>query len=398
MQVYNFLVLSTTKQKMITQEEKYDALRRILESQTFSKSTTSNVLLKFLVESSINNIEITASDIGRELFGSHYQHEKSEANVRVNIYHLRKKLDKYYSKEGESDPIKIDIEKGHYKVNFSSETKNKNKRSSIIYSFSAIFIIVLLIATWWSFKDDDKVWQDAFNNNNQTTLYLSPVFSFVGQTQYGKFVAHRDVHINSEEELNALIDSLPHLKGQYGGSSYNYVTFEDAATIRHFSHLFFANQSDFAVRKASDFTMNNIKEQNLIYLSPMRYPTAFSDVFNKLAKNSKFIPNSVNRLYLNYTDKEGKQNKIELRTDSKDYEHGIAAKFKSPNNTFQYMFFADHGLGLSAMSEYFTNADSLNAFSKNYLNDSEEFVVLFYVSGKERTNLDIELLLFDDNK
>ena len=72
--------------------------------------------------------DITASDISHELFGSKYEQEKSEATVRVNIYHLRKKLDKYYDEEGKNDTIRISIDRGQYQVSFveNKETKGVN--------------------------------------------------------------------------------------------------------------------------------------------------------------------------------------------------------------------------------------------------------------------------------
>ena len=83
---------------MFSEKEKYETLERILKSKTFRKTTTSSVLLKLLVESTIQRRELNAFTIGLELFGEKCDQEKIEVNARVNIYHLRKKLKKLLKK------------------------------------------------------------------------------------------------------------------------------------------------------------------------------------------------------------------------------------------------------------------------------------------------------------
>ena len=386
---------------MLTQQEKYNTLNRILGSQIFSKSTTAKVLLKFLVESSIQGDDISASDIAREIFGSQYKYDKSEANVRVNIYHLRKKLERYYDEEGTHEINRITIEKGQYKVDFKNSTtisKIKKKKAILAFAFTAtvLFFLNVLILS----KNKDKVWSNTYKNGHQTTLYLTSVFTYTGPTFDGHRVTYRDTRINSNIQLINFLDTIPGAKELYNASptNYTYTAFEDAATIKNFTRLFTKHNSEFAVRKSSDFSINDIKEQNIIFLSPMRYKTVFSEVFNELTTNAKLITNNQHQFLLKYSDETGRDTTYSLSFIPKKREYAIAAKFITPTNTCQYMFFADHGMGLSAMAEYFTNDDSLQVFSERYLKNTDEFVSLFLVSGKDRTNLDMKLVLFDDNQ
>ncbi|WP_282037692.1 hypothetical protein [Saccharicrinis aurantiacus] len=382
---------------MLTDQEKYEALNEILNSKLFSKSTTANVLLKFLVDSSVNNVELSASAIGLELFGSQYPRDKGEANARVNIYHLRKKLQKYYDTEGADNDITISIETGQYGVTFTNVPTRKKKRSytlAIVIAITALTMGIFFSSINWN---QDLIWHSTFCNNKPTTLFISPVFGYNGPSIRGTNVFHRDAQINSEKELQSILDTIPdgHL---YKMSRPNYTTYEDAATIKHFARLFAFNDADFSVRKATDFTFSDLKEQNIIYLSPMRYRTTFSDVFNELSKNvklqKKFSNNNQRLVY----DKAKTDSVFLLNTDTQNFEYALAAKFKGSNNTNHLMFFADHGMGLSAMSEYFANKDSINSFSEKYLKESEEFVALFYVGGKQRTNLKLDMVFIDDNQ
>ena len=112
---------------MISTDEKLEVLNILLKSKAFSKSTTSNILLKYLIESSIKNKNLNDTDISIELFGSQYEHEKSEATVRVNVYHLRNKLKKYFNNEGINDAITIEIKTGQYGVSFYRREQPKPK-------------------------------------------------------------------------------------------------------------------------------------------------------------------------------------------------------------------------------------------------------------------------------
>ncbi|WP_193743944.1 hypothetical protein [Algibacter lectus] len=55
-------------------------------------------------------------------------------------------------------------------------------------------------------------------------------------------------------------------------------------------------------------------------------------------------------------------------------------------------------MGLTSVIEYFTDIDSVQEFSDAYLSTSNEFIAIFFVKGKDRTSLSMELVFFDDNK
>ncbi|MBN2262454.1 MAG: winged helix-turn-helix domain-containing protein [Prolixibacteraceae bacterium] len=373
---------------------------RILKSKTFSKSTTANILLKYLVEMSIQQKDITAADVGHELFGVRYTQEKSDATVRVNVYHLRKKLEKYFEDEGKHDPLIIQIERGQYTVTFKKkELVDKKRKQNIIGVVAFLLVLVGILFFVSGNKMNNKVWDDMFANDFQTTLYLTPIYGYFGPSETGRYVYHRNSKINSDEDLYYTLDSLNISKELFVPDRPYYVTFEDAATLEHFTRLFTQNKNDFVVRRATDFKMSNIKSQNGIYLSPMRYRTLMSDLFNDFSKNIDIDKTRREVVYLHCAKTPSRPDTtILLKSDTRTYEYAIAAKFCGANNTSHLMFFADHGIGLSGMAEYFTNNDSIEAFSKKYLQETNEFVALFYVSGKDRTNLNLELILFDDNQ
>jgi hypothetical protein len=259
--------------------------------------------------------------------------------------------------------------------------------------------IIVVFFLFVKYSSKDKIWSSLLNNKHQTTLFLSPIYGYVGPGPTGESVFHRDSKINSDQQLQKILDSLNVSAELYKPEKPYYITFEDGATLKHFSRIFSNHNADFVVQRATDFLMSDIKNQNIIYLSPMRYHTTFSDVFNGFSRNIDLVEISYENVLLRYSKNNSKPDSIfSVNSDARSYEYAIAAKFMGSNNTNHIMFFADHGLGLSAMAEFFTNKDSIYAFSEKYLQNTEEFVAIFYVRGKDRTNLDLKLVLFDDNQ
>ena len=218
---------------MITQREKHEALKRVLESNTFKKSTTLNVLLKMLVEATFNEREISAVTIGMELFGKKYEPEKSDVNVRVNISHLRKRLNKYYLKEGAQNNIQISIEPGQYRATFTKKTRysaHKVKRNRILIILFAFFTMSL--GYFWISQNTEKVWAPIFNNKMETTLYLGDVFGYTGPSVFSEKGWHRDSKINSAKDFYELTKESSEKYNNLEPADYTYVVFENSYNIK----------------------------------------------------------------------------------------------------------------------------------------------------------------------
>ncbi len=403
---------------MITKEEKKQALETILTSKTFSKSTTSNILLKYLVMSSLEEKNLNTTDIAMELFGSQYEPEKSEATVRVNVYHLRKKLKKHFETEGTNNPIYLEIYRGQYGVTFKRKEKhnltNKKKIQLVILG------VLTLIAAFFILKKQtykDPVWNSIFKSDNETKLYLYDIFGYYGPTLFNKMGWHRDYEINSSTEFYKKIENHPDLIKQYAPGRNLYVNFLSSYSVNNLSRYFEKHNNRFNIDKFHNLSPLDLKDQNSIYLGPLRHENAFVDFFNLKSKYVKLISkqktDSVSGIeFFNNKDViynedrniayknslKGIDTIIQLNSDGHSFEHVLVAKLKGDNNTSNLMFFSNHGFGATAAVEFFTNNDSIRKFNEDHLKQSDEFITLFYVSGKERTGMNIKQIFFDDNK
>ena len=163
-------------------DNKKKVLDDILSSQQFKERDIYQKLLNYLVEASFNNQTPKEITIAYDVFKKSKDFNPSDDTiVRVHIHNMRKMLDAYYQNEGKQDKLRLQIPKGHYKVEFNriqkrETTSNKFKKNKIYYVIITIFILtttVLLIDKYnlrstTSFSGtislNDPIWSKFFNN------------------------------------------------------------------------------------------------------------------------------------------------------------------------------------------------------------------------------------------
>ena len=371
-------------------------LEKILSSHTFKNSPTSSNLLQYLVESTRNNIDIKESTIGIELLGKKYSGKNNDARIRVNIYHLRKKLEIYYESEGKNDEWLIVIPKGQYQVIFEKKKLKTNLQKQNFLKYSSIlnilFLIIILSLTISKFhKPDLPVWSSLLHNGKPTLLYLGDSYGVMGKTATGKHGWNRDYTINNSADLYAFLDRNPDLRDSLTPADYTYITGMAASSVKNLSRLYFDQKKDFSLRFISFFDINEMKEGNAIYVGPLKNNNPFIGFFN--LQNEHF---KIKDSYLHYKNEiEQKDTIINLSLRGLHYEYAIVSKINGPNGTEQMLFFSDHDIGVKATIEYFTNQDSVKLFADKYLKEKETFTAVYLVNGEKRTNLELNLFLVD---
>jgi len=106
----------------ISQFEKRDELRLILESKHFANSPKKSRFLEFVSEQTLlgNGDKLNEYLIGVEVYdrGVDFNPQKDPI-VRVQAHEIRRLLKKYYDEEGKNSPIRLDLPAGHYVPVFS---------------------------------------------------------------------------------------------------------------------------------------------------------------------------------------------------------------------------------------------------------------------------------------
>lgn len=378
----------------MNKEEKIAIIDHITSSSTFKRAPSSCVLLKFLAEATFNGQDLKETTIGMELYGKSYEDEKSAANIRVNVYHLRKKLEKYYQGEGADDQYQVRIKKGQYQVDFIKNREDVASTNRAKYSICfAALVLVMAVAFWLlSRKENIPLWQAYFENGKETTLFIGDFFGIMGTTATGEHGWNRDYNINNIEDYYRFLEDNPDKKGLITPANYPYVTGMAANGTMNISRLFHRQDKDFNIRFSSQTSIKDISETNSIYIGPIKNGNSFIDFFNDANPHV-----SITRGILHFQDPEKKIDTLVNLSidDGQTYEHAVVSRYKGPNETEQFVFFSDHDIGVKATTEKFADVNWLDSQFKELFKDSEYFTAIFLVKGKERTSMELELLLWD---
>jgi hypothetical protein len=98
-------------------QQKLEQLEKVLQSRTLQNSESLKAFLRFVVEKTVDKEDVLLKEytIATEVFGRTDDYDpRIDSVVRVQAGRLRTKLHEYYTTEGKSDQIVIDLPKGHY--------------------------------------------------------------------------------------------------------------------------------------------------------------------------------------------------------------------------------------------------------------------------------------------
>lgn len=102
-------------------DERWKLALRIAESNGFARAQRLRDFLLYICRSALSNHagEIHEQQVGVDVFGRRPGYNPAEDNiVRVEARELRKRLDRYFSGEGKSEPFRISVPKGSYVPHF----------------------------------------------------------------------------------------------------------------------------------------------------------------------------------------------------------------------------------------------------------------------------------------
>lgn len=178
---------------MIDPDEKRAVLEKILKSSPFNRGDKYATLLAYLVESNLQGKIPKEYSIAIDVFEKEKDFNPAEDTiVRYHMYHLRKRIDEYYENEGQHDKIRLVIPKGHYAVQFVSETGRRKrfwqrykKRDWIYFSILLIVVALALFFCWQQLTFarkarridhpialNDPIWSSFFANRLPTLVII----------------------------------------------------------------------------------------------------------------------------------------------------------------------------------------------------------------------------------
>ncbi len=147
--------------------EVHAALQRILASRCFQQAERASDFLRFVVEQTLAGAgqRLKGYTIGVEVFGRPADFDaQSDALVRVEAGRLRRRLVEYYAGEGSADPVRIDLPRGAYVVDYDFACRGEEaleppalaaevQQSSlawrrIAFSLGALLVGTVVVIAW----------------------------------------------------------------------------------------------------------------------------------------------------------------------------------------------------------------------------------------------------------
>jgi hypothetical protein len=119
------LIISPVPPPTTAESERVELVRRIVASRHFVKAMQLQRILIYICEKTLADpfVVIREHDIGCNVLGRRPDFNPHEDNiVRVQVSHLRRKLDEYFATEGHGEPLRITIPKGSYIAHFAAHT------------------------------------------------------------------------------------------------------------------------------------------------------------------------------------------------------------------------------------------------------------------------------------
>lgn len=398
---------------MLTNQEKYVLLENILKHPDFTSSATYKKLLKYLVESTINNIQIKEYSIALEVFEKDAEFNPAEdSSVRVYVSNLRKKLENYYNNSGKKAKYRIQIPAGHYEVEFVKTPSLKLGRTAIHKIHRITYPLLTLIIAYliytnnntqpqYSFSNIDienTFWNDVVNSKLPVKIVIGDDIFFIEdprvldtslENPYSVQSIVRKHFINSEQEFlnykqenkndkDVIIKDI---------TTYKFFPFHSISSIPAISRLF-KSLNDFTLEYSSALHAHDFLDNNIIFLGSFRnlYNLDQALDHDKINYQVKYV-NSF--LQIN-TEDSLMTFTVSGAPDTVHVDYCLVRNVPGPNNNNILLFITFYEAAMEAATTYLLNQQTMDELTQKFEKKlgymPKYFNIVFKSSGFERTS------------
>lgn len=374
-------------------------LDKIINSNIFSSSGVNKKLLKYLTEATLKGDKPKEFTIGNEVFNQDTD-DPNTSRVRVAIYKLRRKLEKYYKEEGIKDEICFTIPKGDYSLKFTPNTertyKNINKSTGVVLLVITLF--TLLAITYYKIQESDYTklkktifWNELITNKINTVVVAGDFFVFSNNNLKGKDATYnlRDSKINSEQELRDYVNENDSLKLEDFTipKSASYLQRDALFSMPYIIPVLHENSINYKIILGSDFNWEIFNGNNIIYIG------VFKNIKSLSFLNEKFNINYVQKNQSLEFITADSLITLHPKTDETDYtDYVLVAKIPGPHCNIIYSFTSVYDIGCIEAVKYFTMLDSVKSFEKRTLKEASYFSAIFKVESIKRSAVSFNLI------
>ena len=369
----------------LEQRQQYlEAIDRLAKSRVLHGSESLCKLLRYLADQSLQNPGVPAKEyqIATEVFGRSSDFDPHvDSAIRVQAGRLRVKLAEYYSTEGESDPVVVELPKGTYTLSFQvrqlhakSQSQNlsqaadgsKIRKNLLRWMGSAVALSVLLAAGVAALV---ARWEDS--SHKATSVVRPSLGPSVFRTFWKGF-------LSSESDpwvvfSNAGFVGRPETGMRYKSSAEapgtfvldHYTGVGEVLAVHELDHVFHLLNREIRVKRGSLLSLDDAKHNNLIFvgspaenLSLRDIPVSQQFVFQRLASGPRKSELAVFNLHAEAGEPPYFLGSPPNSPLSDDYAVVALKQGMTPNDLVLILAGAST-IGTQAAAEYVCHADSL---------------------------------------
>lgn len=409
---------------MISPDDLRSLCDRIIKSGELGRSRTYAAILEYLVEHSIAGTTPKEISIAIDVLGRDKDFDVSkDAIVRVHIYHLRTKVNSYFSRQGGNEKYRLEIPKGQYTLAITenqpvvaevapeeppvgtSITGQPLKRRSYTPHMAVFALLVLALNLFYDWERPapapanpfatTKLWQPILDDNEPILILVGDYYIMGeddGTGNVGRMV--REFDINSAADLAAY---------QARGDDMSYLNLDLAYTptstpkaLAQVMKVFGADGRRVTVKTMSEFKTTDLVGSHIIYLGYLSGLQSLTDLM--FAASNLAFGVTYDEL-INLDDDTLYESSSGLSINGASYrDYGMLSAFPSPGGHQFVLLAGMRDEGLVNLSEEVTTPEKLatlqNALAGKVSQDSG-FEALYEVLGFDRTNFDAKLVYSD---
>ncbi|MDZ7722250.1 MAG: hypothetical protein U5R06_05325 [candidate division KSB1 bacterium] len=401
---------------MLDKNAKQDILKKILSSADFEHSEKHQKLLTYLFNASIKGEIPHEHSIAFDVFNKDGKFNTNEdTTVRVNVYHLRKKLAKYYQNEGKHDKIRVKIPTGHYSLKFIRYAKtrrfSKTHVLQIIAGLAVLIIILLAVSSLYLYNqnrilinqvkpfpqklDHYPIWSNFLDSSFPTLIALAEIFHFKKYDPVlDTWVLSRLGSVENETDLQQLEEQYPSLQFDLcpAGAPGRF-TMNSIGPLVYVQPLFTQSGKNFRLQRSQAITPGDLKKNNIIYLGYYQSLGVFKDVTQKLS----FYFDMDQKLAIAKMGSGDSTLIFKHAGSFKEHhnDYSIVYHLPGPNANSVLIISSFTSTGTMGVAKYLTNPAQLlelkTMFIEKYNHMPDYFELVFQVSGYYRTDFNAQI-------
>jgi hypothetical protein len=287
---------------LLTPAEKRALVQRVVWSREFEKSTRLREFLLYVCERDIQqpDAETHEQEIGRAVFGRDANYDTSQDNiVRVTASQVRKKLERYFTSDGVSESVILEIPKGQYTPTFRERAAKSDEAAVgpperdlqvrparphriilLLAVASPLLAIVAIVfgVQWWSLRLAARsentpalnaLWSQLLTDSGRTDIVVTDSsFSYFQQ------LLDRQLRLSEYLDPNSWAQALSPDGGPNDfvqrQAKQRFTSLASVTMAYRIARLVGSDQKRISIRSPRDFGVRQMKENNVVLLGSTR--------------------------------------------------------------------------------------------------------------------------------